>query len=256
MAEQEVDLTEAQERAVKALAGLQGACTLTALADALEARPNVVARTLGALERKEVVRRTDDEGWELWSAATAPERLELRYVPLKTVTRWDANPKHHDLEALIRSIETHGFGDPPKMDGRLGGLVYGNGRTEALEVMKADGRDRPRGIEISEDGEWLVPVIFGGDAKSEAAAVAFAVDHNMLVGGGRIDAGHLMAMWDEEKLRDVLRRFQEAGDEAASSLENVRLWDEPGFTPADLSLQSRLDEKEQKTCPNCGHVLT
>ena len=71
-------------------------------------------------------------------AEKTPEQLELRYVPLAQATRWDENPKLHDLEALRQSIELHGFGDPPKCDARLDGLVYGNGRTEALERMPPD----------------------------------------------------------------------------------------------------------------------
>ena len=37
------------------------------------------------------------------------EKLELRYVPLPRARRWAANPKLHDLGALIRSIELHGL---------------------------------------------------------------------------------------------------------------------------------------------------
>ena len=72
-----------------------------------------------------------------------PEKLELRYVPLSQAKLWDENPKRHDIDRLIRSIETHGFGDPPKYDARLEGLVYGNGRTEALERMSRQGSDPP-----------------------------------------------------------------------------------------------------------------
>lgn len=71
------------------------------------------------------------------------DTLELRYVPLAQAQLWDANPKRHDLDALIRSIEQHGFGDPPKFDSKLDGLVYGNGRTEALQTMRAIGQNPP-----------------------------------------------------------------------------------------------------------------
>ena len=72
------------------------------------------------------------------------DQLELRYIPLTQAKRWDENPKLHDLEALIRSIERHGFGDPPKYDAQLDGLVYGNGRIEALERMRSEGKTPPR----------------------------------------------------------------------------------------------------------------
>ncbi len=108
------------------------------------------------------------------------EQLKLEYVPLSQAKLWDDNPKLHDIGGLIQSIELHGFGDPPKYDTKLEGLVYGNGRTEALERMHQEGMDPPRGIVKLEDDQWAVPIIFGVDAKSKEAAVAFAIDHNNL----------------------------------------------------------------------------
>ena len=44
-----------------------------------------------------------------------------------------------------------------------------------------------------------MPVNFGVDAKSKAAAVAFAVDHNNLgLLGGNLDFTDLVSIWDEE----------------------------------------------------------
>ena len=135
------------------------------------------------------------------------EKLELRYIPLSQARRWDDNPKRHDLDGLCRSIGTHGFGDPPKFDATLDGLVYGNGRAEALEPMRSRGGDPPRGILIDEDsGEWAVPVIFGVDSESRAAAVAFAIDHNHLtLMGGDLDVTDMLSIWDESALQAVLQ---------------------------------------------------
>ena len=184
------------------------------------------------------------------------DTLELRYVPLHQASRWDENPKKHDIAGLIRSIEMHGFGDPPKYDAHLGGLVYGNGRTEALEVMKADGRPAPRGIAVDDSGEWAVPVIFGVDAESKAAAVAFAIDHNnlTLLGGG-LGFTDMLAMWDEEGLQAVLEGAPDAGSLLASlDQEDVAaLLMGPEFEPARADDQSQLDEKASTTCPECGH---
>ena len=190
------------------------------------------------------------------------EKLELRYIPLSQAKRWDANPKLHDLDALTRSIETHGFGDPPKFDTQLGGLVYGNGRTEALERLREKGKPPPRGIAVLEDGEhageWAVPVIFGVDAESEAAAVAFAIDHNnlTLLGGG---AGFtdLLTMWDEEALQKLIADLPSLEDVMATfDVDDLSsLLEGPDFTPAGEDDQSRLDEKKQVTCPECGHVF-
>jgi hypothetical protein len=183
------------------------------------------------------------------------DRLELRYVPLSQARRWDENPKLHRLDALVRSIETHGFGDPPKFDSTLGALVYGNGRTEALERMQAAGAEPPRGVGVTGDGEWAVPVIFGVDAASRAAAVAFAVDHNNLtLLGGHLGLEDVLGIWDEEGLQQVLDDTPDvapllaslAGEDLASLLHG------PRFEAVDLDAQPRLDEKKAITCPECG----
>lgn len=184
------------------------------------------------------------------------EKLELRYVPLPQARRWDENPKRHDLERLIRSIETHGFGDPPKFDVTLGALVYGNGRTEALERMRQEGKEPPRGILRLDDGEWAVPIIFGVDAESKAAAVAFAIDHNNLtLLGGDLGFTDLLQIWDETGLQAVLTEVPDAGDLLASldRPDVDALLTGPDFEPVGADEQSRLDEKKRVTCPECGH---
>ena len=188
--------------------------------------------------------------------AQPEERLELRYVPLQQARRWDQNPKKHDLEALVRSIATHGYGDPAKFDATLGALVYGNGRTEALERMRKAGKEAPRGIGVLEDGEWAVPVIFGCDSESHAAAVAFAIDHNNLtLLGGNLKIEDVLGIWDEEGLRQILEDAPDAGALLASmdgdDLDS--LLGGPSFDPVGEGDQPRLDEKALITCPECGH---
>lgn len=186
----------------------------------------------------------------------AEEALELRYVPLSQARRWDENPKRHDLDALARSIEQHGFGDPPKYDATLGALVYGNGRSEALERMRQEGKAPPRGVLRLEDGEWAMPVIFGVDAKSRAAAVAFAIDHNNLtLMGGGLGATDILAIWDESRLLKLLEETPDAGPLLASlDAQDVEaLLKGPGFEPGAEGEQSRLDQSKNVTCPECGH---
>lgn len=186
------------------------------------------------------------------------DTLELRYVPLDQASRWDDNPKKHDIDALVRSIELHGFGDPPKYDAQLDGLVYGNGRTEALEHMQAAGKPAPRGIAVGKDGEWAVPVIFGVDAASKAAAVAFAIDHNNIgLMGSNLGVAEMLAMWDEEALQVVLDGIPDPASLLAS-LEGPdidALLRGPDFEPVSADDQSRLDEKKLTTCPECGHAF-
>lgn len=188
----------------------------------------------------------------------ATEQLELRYVPLPQAQRWDDNPKRHDLDRLIDSIETHGFGDPPKFDTTLDGLVYGNGRTEALERMQRAGKEPPRGILALDDGDWAVPVIFGVDAESKAAAVAFAIDHNNLtLLGGDLGFADLLQIWDETGLQAALEGSPGAGELLASlDPQDVdALLTGPDFEPVSADGQSRLDRKKDVTCPECGHAF-
>ena len=162
------------------------------------------------------------------------------------------------IDALIRSIDQHGFGDPPKFDAQLGGLVYGNGRTEALDRMRQDGHPPPRGIALLEDGDWAMPIVFGVDAKSKAAAVAFAIDHNNLtLLGGNFSFTEMLALWDEEALQDVLTSVPDASDLLASidSTDIATLLDGPEFDPVAADDQARLDEKKQVNCPECGHAF-
>ncbi|MCH9647748.1 MAG: hypothetical protein K0U98_05875 [Deltaproteobacteria bacterium] len=184
------------------------------------------------------------------------DKLELRYIPLSQARRWDENPKLHDLEALTQSIERHGFGDPPKYDGTLDALVYGNGRTEALERLHQAGGKPPRGILLTAKKEWAVPVIFGVDASSREAALAFAVDHNnlTLLGGG-LGFTDLTAIWQEEGLQGVLEQIPDAG-ELLTTLDSTQvdaLLQGPDFDPVAGDEQSRLDEKKTVECPECGH---
>ena len=183
------------------------------------------------------------------------ERLTLRYIPLAQARRWDENPKKHAIDALIRSITTHGYGDPAKYDSALNALVYGNGRTEALERMRQAGKEPPRGIGVTDDGDWAVPVIFGVDAESRAAAVAFAIDHNNLTMlGGGLAVEDILQIWDEEALVRVLGDIPDAGALLASlNQEDIdALLRGPNFAPAAAEDQSRLDQKDPIVCPECG----
>ncbi len=138
----------------------------------------------------------------------ADDLLRIEYVPLDEVQRWPRNPKKHDMGALVAAIERYGFVDPPKWDATLGALVYGNGRDEALEWMKMQGRAAPRGVRVDEHGRWLIPVKFGVDAVSSTEAEALAIDHNNLtMSGGDFTAFDMARMWDAS-YTDVLAGLQ------------------------------------------------
>jgi hypothetical protein len=193
------------------------------------------------------------------------ERLELRYVPLDTLRRWDRNAKRHDYGALVESITRHGFRDPPSYDAALnggeGGIVEGNGRGDALSMMHAQGMSAPRGI-VEQDGAWLVPVLFGLDAESQAAAEAYAVAHNNLtMAGGDFTDLDMAGMWEPDGYAAVLADLAAQGetpvtvDETAldALLAALRV---PTFEPVGIEEQGRLDEKAKVCCPECGHEFT
>lgn len=130
-------------------------------------------------------------------------RIEYRRLDEIAQLRWNRNPKKHDIGALAESIRRYGFIDPPKIDmalnGGAGGLVYGNGRDEALEWMHAQGEKPPRGIRIDNDGMWLMPVKVGVDAASSEEAEAAAIDHNNLtLAGGEFTAVDMSRLWTDE----------------------------------------------------------
>jgi DNA modification methylase len=142
--------------------------------------------------------------------------LRIEYIPLDQARRWDRNPKKHDAGAIAASIERHGFKDPPKfeplLNGGEGGIVEGNGRIEVLEAMRAQGRKAPRGV-LAQDDQWLIPLLFGVDAASQAAAESYGVDHNNLVlSGGDYTAVDMMRLWEPGAYTDILQGLEELGE--------------------------------------------
>lgn len=141
-------------------------------------------------------------------AADNPELLSLRYVDIDTLAAWDRNAKKHDFGALVESIVRHGFRDPPAYDSALnagaGGVAEGNGRADALRMMRAQQMQPPRGI-LLQDGQWFAPVLFGVDAESQAAAEAYAVAHNNLtMSGGDFTDLDMAKMWDSVGYAELL----------------------------------------------------
>ncbi len=139
------------------------------------------------------------------------EALLLYYIPVHEVLLWQDNAKKHDIGAIIQSIEQNGFRDPPAWDNKLGGLVEGNGRAEALIKMQKLNKKLPRGIlKHREDDYWCMPVLFGIDAKSQAAATRYAIDHNNLtMAGGEFTIDDMSKMWDKERYISVLQGIED-----------------------------------------------
>ena len=154
------------------------------------------------------------------SEQVSPDRISIRYVPLSQALEWDwiENPKLHDIGGLIQSIEQYGFRDPPEYDATLGAFAQGNGRVKALAMMAAKiGSSPPLSVGMLDNGEWAVPVIFGADSDSAAAAMAYAIDaNNLVLTGGDTELGSLLALYDREQLSEVVARIGEADLELAT----------------------------------------
>lgn len=134
--------------------------------------------------------------------------LRLEYISLETIPFWDANPKKHDIGAIIRSIRDNGFKDPIKFEEVIGGIVEGNGRLTALTLMFREGEDCPRGILQDANKKWYIPVLFGVDATSQQQAERYAIDHNNLVMlGGDFTHIDISKLWDWGRLSQVMSRL-------------------------------------------------
>jgi len=141
--------------------------------------------------------------------------VAIRYIPLSQVSKWERNPKLHDMNGLIKALRSYGFQILPKFDHALnegrGGIVFGNGRIEALTLMFNEGGTPPAGIAVAEDGSWHVPILFGNDLPSQAQAEAFALDHNNLVlAGGGFSAVYMTQIWDEGSYVNLLVELNQA----------------------------------------------
>lgn len=138
----------------------------------------------------------------------AGDELLIRYIPLDTLIQWERNPKRHGLDNLMASIEQYGFKMPARYEPHIngpgqGGIAAGNGRIQALRLLRERGRPAPRGIQVTDAG-WAVPVIFGVNADSQNTAESFAVDDNNLPFVGLVPVAALDQLWEADLLNQVL----------------------------------------------------
>src|SRR5690242_19701492 len=101
----------------------------------------------------------------------------LELIPLDELQRRPAlrNPRKHDAAGLRASISRHGFVENPVIDERTGRLVVGHGRLTDLAKRFDAGEDIPDGIEVDDEGVWLVPVQRGWSSRSDADAEAMII---------------------------------------------------------------------------------
>ena len=178
--------------------------------------------------------------------------LKLAYVSVDDLALLDGNPKLHDKETIQASIIENGFRDPPTWDANLnngqGGIVEGNGRSQVLKTMQDSGSDLPRGLAQTKEGKWVSPVIFGCDARSEAAAKRYAIDHNNItMKGGGFGAAEIGQMYNPELLMDLLKGLNDEDCLPLTVSEkdlNLLLSEVQDSSPNKRNLASEQQQKE------------
>jgi DNA modification methylase len=125
---------------------------------------------------------------------TTTRRTE--YVRLSELKGADSNPKLHDLAGIRQSIAEHGLAELPLLDERTGRLVAGHGRLKDLRERRSLGGNPPEGVDVDDDGEWLVPVQRGWASRDDDHAKAYLAASNKLSENGG---------WDYDLLPDYLQ---------------------------------------------------
>lgn len=130
----------------------------------------------------------------------------IQYVALSDIQMDPRNPKAHDVGLVGDSVGRFGFAEPLVRDERTGLLISGHGRTTALRERQAAGQEPPEGIQSTDSGEWLVPVVTGWASAddNEAAAALIALNRTTEVGG-----------WVDDSLLAILDDLAATGDEEA-----------------------------------------
>ena len=114
------------------------------------------------------------------------DSLEIRYEDLDDIVSADNNPKDHDLGVLYQSMQRFGFTNPIIMNESTGKLLAGHGRLKTLQMMKDNGEDAPKRIDVVKDIEddrietWYVPVLYGVSIDNLSEAQAYLIADNRL----------------------------------------------------------------------------
>jgi hypothetical protein len=195
-------------------------------------------------------------------ATQSTDHLELHYFAIKDLEQYflEGNSKQHDCPKVWESIMKYGFSDPLKLDpalnGGKGGVVEGNGRLQATLWSKEKGFEPAWGIKVTEDGQWCLPCLVGVNQYSEAAAIAYSIEHNVSNTWGTgltpIDAGKLFD-WDSlsvqlEELSTAEFELLSWDDAVLEELSASALKDDEDEIQGREGSQSKINE-----CPNCGH---
>lgn len=199
------------------------------------------------------------------NADSAAPRLKIEYRPLSSLVPMAGNSKSHSTETTIASILKYGFRDPIGLDDTLnngrGGIVEGHDRRAALIELKAKNCNAPDGILIDSDGDWLVPCIVGINAKTEAEAIGYSIDHNLTtVRGAGLDLTDEIKLFDKDLLESQIETLIEEGESLAGFVDLDSVLDainSEGLEDEDVPEDNKdiYEEELEKSnikCPSCG----
>lgn len=165
---------------------------------------------------------------------TEPREVRVTYDPLVELLNRGRpdNPKGHDLEAIEDSIDTVGYVEPIIVNDSDGQILAGHGRVAALHARQKRGDAPPEGVTVSEDGDWLIPVLHGVELSDEdARRYVLAANQTTILGG-----------WQEPALADILGALEGTDDGLVGT----------GFDVDDLAAlrESLREPTEGKTDPD------
>ena len=147
-------------------------------------------------------------------------KLKIEYCKIGTIKPWDRNPKLHNMQAIISSMDAFDITQPILVQKKSGRIIAGHGR---LEAMKA------RGVVD-------VPVIMLDMTDEQAKAYAL-VDNQTVIAGG----------WDVALMGELL-------GEIKIELPDIDMADF-GFIYQPVEIKEKeIEELETKCeCPKCGY---
>jgi len=161
----------------------------------------------------------------------------LKWIDIGKVELLPQNTKDHDAGAIIESIKRFGFIDPIGLNTETNRAFDGNGRLEALRVMKVQGMECPKGVR-AEGGKWLAPFFCFQIPEKEEQAAAIALNKTNELGGWDYDAlakvlSNLATLpdglkgtgWDTDDLDAILAFTAMGGDDVA--VPELEGWEEP-----------------------------
>jgi hypothetical protein len=172
--------------------------------------------------------------------------MRLKYIDIDSVSLLGKNPKRHDLENLIVSLERYGFRDAPILDKTLNAIAAGNGRITALREMRVRNMKPPLGI-IEKDGKWLAPFQVGQNSKSTAEGISFAIDHNNLtVLGGSFTPAEIARIWTPDYIELLVELLSRHGELVSVTGDDLDiLLNYSGLIPDGMGAEKIPDEMER-----------